>query len=145
MRCSGSAAGRRLGAGRLPRAQHWPQARHQPPRGSRNLRRALPEISQAQGRVVICSLWDNLGPVMAEYPHLGKDHAYVEAASRCTGAQNIRAREAPGKRAIFFSGHFGNWAVATRAVTRGGSRCRRDVPRRQQPDRRSAPEPFSPA
>jgi hypothetical protein len=48
-----------------------------PPRGSRKLRRALPEISQTQGRLVICSMWDNLDRVMAEYPHLGKDHAYV--------------------------------------------------------------------
>jgi Kdo2-lipid IVA lauroyltransferase/acyltransferase len=36
------------------------------------------------------------------------------------GAENIRAQEAPGKRAIVFSGHFGNWEVATRAVTQAG-------------------------
>jgi KDO2-lipid IV(A) lauroyltransferase len=88
-------------------------------RALRNLRRAIPGISEAEGWRVIRGMWDNLGRVIAEYPHLGKYRAYAEGGRiEIRGADNIRAQNAPGKRAIFFSGHFGNWEVAALALTR---------------------------
>ncbi len=90
-------------------------------RALRNLRRALPEIDEAQGRRIIRGMWDNLGRVVAEYPHLGKYRAYERGGRiEMVGAEHIRAQGMPGKRAIFFSGHFGNWEVATLAVTQAG-------------------------
>jgi KDO2-lipid IV(A) lauroyltransferase len=90
-------------------------------RALKNLRRALPEIDEAQGRRIIRAMWDNLGRVIAEYPHLGRYRAYERGGRiEMVGAENIRAQGAPGKRAIFFSGHFGNWEVPTLAVTQAG-------------------------
>jgi len=90
-------------------------------RALRNLTRAMPEIGEAEGWRVICGMWDNLGRVIAEYPHLGKYHCYSgDGRIEMRGAENIRAQGAPGKRAIFFSGHFGNWEVPTLAVTQAG-------------------------
>jgi Kdo2-lipid IVA lauroyltransferase/acyltransferase len=90
-------------------------------RALRNLRRAIPETSEAEGRRIIRGMWDNLGRVIAEYPHLGKYHAYeADGRIELQGAEIIRAQNAPGRRAIFFSGHFGNWEVATLAVTQAG-------------------------
>jgi KDO2-lipid IV(A) lauroyltransferase len=90
-------------------------------RALHNLRRALPEISDAEGRRVIAAMWDNLGRVVAEYPHLGQYHAYEpDGRIEMRGAENIRAQHGSGKRTIFFSGHFGNWEVPTLAVTQAG-------------------------
>jgi KDO2-lipid IV(A) lauroyltransferase len=86
-----------------------------------NLRAALPEIGDAEGWRVIRGMWDNLGRVIAEYPHLGKFHAYAEGGRmEIRGAEHIRAQGLNGKRAIFFSGHYGNWEVPTLAVTQAG-------------------------
>jgi KDO2-lipid IV(A) lauroyltransferase len=90
-------------------------------RALKNLRRALPDISEDEGWRVIRGMWDNLGRVIAEYPHLGKYQVYAEnGLIEMHGAEHIRAQGASGKRAIFFSGHFGNWEVATLAVTQAG-------------------------
>ncbi len=90
-------------------------------RARQNLRRALPELDDARVTEVIRGMWDNLGRVAAEYAHLGKYRVY-ETGGRIemVGAENIRRYGAPGERAIFFSGHFGNWEVATLAVTQAG-------------------------
>ncbi|MGO8920812.1 MAG: lysophospholipid acyltransferase family protein [Stellaceae bacterium] len=111
---------------RLPRrsaaGSRAASARISPSAGApRNLRRALPEIGEAEGMRIIAGMWDNLGRVIAEYPHLGKYRAYEHGGRiEMVGAEHIRRQAAPGRRAIFFSGHFGNWEVATLAVTQAG-------------------------
>ena len=90
-------------------------------RALRNLQQALPETSEAEGWRIIRGMWDNLGRVIAEYPHLGKYRVYERGGRiEIIGAENIRAQAAPGKPAIFFSGHFGNWEVPTLALTQAG-------------------------
>jgi KDO2-lipid IV(A) lauroyltransferase len=90
-------------------------------RALRHLQRALPEIGEEDGRRVIKGMWDNLGRVIAEYPHLGKYRVYDgDRRIEVSGAEHIRAQAAPGRRAIFFSGHFGNWEVPTLALTQAG-------------------------
>ena len=90
-------------------------------RALKNLRRALPELDDAAASRVIVGTWDNLGRVIAEYPHLGQYRVYAEDGRiEMVGAEHIRAQSAPGKRAIFFSGHFGNWEVPTLALTQAG-------------------------
>lgn len=90
-------------------------------RALHNLERALPELGEAERRRVVRGMWDNLGRVVAEYPHLGKYQVYQRGGRiEIVGAEHIRAQAAPGKRAIFFSGHFGNWEVPTLALTQAG-------------------------
>ena len=90
-------------------------------RAHKNLRRAMPEISEHEARRFVRGMWDNLGRVIAEYPHLGKYRVYEPGGRiEMRGAEHIRGQAAPGKRTIFFSGHFGNWEVATLAVTQAG-------------------------
>jgi KDO2-lipid IV(A) lauroyltransferase len=90
-------------------------------RALRNLRAAMPEIGEAEGWRVIRGMWENLGRVIAEYPHLGEFHAYA-AGGRIDmrGAEHIREQGLDGKHAIFFSGHYGNWEVPTLAMTQAG-------------------------
>lgn len=90
-------------------------------RARQNLRRALPGLDDEAVEGAVRGMWDNLGRVAAEYGHLGKYRVY-EPGDRIemVGAENIRRYGAPGQRAIFFSGHYGNWEVATLAVTQAG-------------------------
>jgi KDO2-lipid IV(A) lauroyltransferase len=90
-------------------------------RARRNLNRAMPELSPDAIERVIVGMWDNLGRVVAEYPHLGAYRVYDgDGRVEIVGAENIRAQAVRGKGAIFFSGHFGNWEVAPLAVTQAG-------------------------
>ncbi len=45
-------------------------------RARKNLRRAMPELSEARIEEIVRGMWDNLGRVIAEYPHLGKFQVY---------------------------------------------------------------------
>jgi KDO2-lipid IV(A) lauroyltransferase len=91
-------------------------------RALNNLRRAMPELSEAEAWRIIRGMWDNLGRVVAEYPHLGKYRVYDGDDRRIEirGAEHIHAQRAAGKPTIFFSGHFGNWEVPTLALTQAG-------------------------
>ncbi len=90
-------------------------------RALRNLRRALPELGEEDARRAVRGMWDNLGRVVAEYPHLGEFRVYAgDGRIAVAGAEHIRAQGAPGRSAIFFSAHFGNWEVATLAGTQAG-------------------------
>jgi len=86
-----------------------------------NLQRALPEIGDDEARRLIRAMWDNLGRVIAEYPHLDKFET-CKPGSRVevVGWENVEAMIAAGKSGIFFSGHFANWEVATLALTQRG-------------------------
>ena len=90
-------------------------------RARQNLRRALPGLDEGGVEQIVRGMWDNLGRVAAEYAHLGQYRVYEPGGRiEMVGAETIRRHGAPGERAIFFSGHFGNWEVATLAVTQAG-------------------------
>ena len=79
-------------------------------RARRNLERAFPEKSDAEIAAIIRGMWDNLGRVMAEYPHLdsiGGPGGRVEV----TGAEHIQAMRDDGRAGILVSGHCANWEV----------------------------------
>ncbi len=82
-------------------------------RAERNIRRALPDLSDAQVRDVIVGMWDNLGRVAAEYPHLKKFGDRDFALDRITtiNPEHAEALRDDGKAGIFISGHMGNWEL----------------------------------
>ena len=89
-----------------------------------NLRRALPGLSDAEIERIVAGMWDNLGRVVAEYPHLGEFEVYAGTDRiEVAGFPELLAKHTPDKRYIFFSGHYGNWEVATLAVTQAGLRA----------------------
>src|ERR1700760_1756939 len=90
-------------------------------RAGENLKRALPELTPAQRKQVIARMWDNLGRVIAEYPHLDKFRLF-EKNSRIEGIDggNIPATRDPAKKYIFFSAHYGNWEIAIRTAAQAG-------------------------
>lgn len=89
-------------------------------RALRQLARALPELAQGERKRVVRAMWDNLGRVAAEYPHLHEIRCYEGGRVEVVGAEHIDLLRDDGKGGIFFSGHFGNWEIVSLAATQRG-------------------------
>jgi KDO2-lipid IV(A) lauroyltransferase len=90
-------------------------------RARENLRRAMPELEPAQIERITRGMWDNLGRVLAEYPHLSQFQVF-DAGGRVEieGLDDLLGKRSEGKRYIFFSAHYGNWEIAARAASQAG-------------------------
>ena len=86
-----------------------------------NLRRAYPDLSDAQIEKIVIGMWDNLGRVAAEFPHLRKFRVF-EAGGRVEthGFEHIERAVAAGRRLIVFSGHIANWEIGSLAGVQYG-------------------------
>lgn len=80
-----------------------------------NLRAAVPELTSAEIEAVVRGMWDNLGRVVYEYPHLKKIKVFAGDRVEVHGLDNLKAALAAGRRVIMFSGHIGNWEIAALA------------------------------
>lgn len=72
-----------------------------------NLEKAMPEMDQAQREKTIRGMWDNLGRVIAEYPHLKK---IIRTRTEIIGDEYIRELDVE-KPCVFMGGHFANWEL----------------------------------
>lgn len=79
-----------------------------------NLRMVYPNRSEAERRAIITGMWNHLGRVAAELPHLPTE----EMARRITveGEEHLQ----PERPVLFFSGHIGNWELLPQVATRAG-------------------------
>ncbi|MBP2294850.1 lipid A biosynthesis lauroyl acyltransferase [Azospirillum rugosum] len=78
----------------------------------RNLERAFPEKPRAEIDAILRGMWDNLGRVIAEYPHLDEIGGFGPGGRvEVIGAEHIDALREDGKAGILVSGHFANWEV----------------------------------
>jgi KDO2-lipid IV(A) lauroyltransferase len=73
----------------------------------RNLALAFPEKTEQERREIARGMWDNLGRIVAEYPHLRRIWRNVELV----GAEHIEAIKQDKRGTIFFGGHIGNWEI----------------------------------
>jgi KDO2-lipid IV(A) lauroyltransferase len=86
-----------------------------------NIGRALPELSQAEVARIIAGMWDNLGRVAAEYPHLQGIRIFEPGGHVEThGFEHIDRAVATGRRMIIFSGHIANWEIGMLAAVQYG-------------------------
>ena len=87
----------------------------------RNLKRALPELSDREIDCVIAAMWDNLGRVAAEYPHLRRIRVFEPGGRVEThGVEYLDRAVATGRRMIIFSGHIANWEIGMLAAVQYG-------------------------
>ncbi len=78
----------------------------------KNIKRALPEKSEQEVRDIILSMWDNIGRVAGEFPHIfDLTDEEFNIRLKIEGRENIPDDER-GK--IFFSGHLANWEMCPR-------------------------------
>ena len=86
-----------------------------------NLRAALPELAPPQVEQAIRGMWDNLGRVAAEYPHLRRIRVFAPTGPVETiGLEQLDAVIAAGRQAIIFGGHLGNWEILALAAGQYG-------------------------
>jgi KDO2-lipid IV(A) lauroyltransferase len=86
-----------------------------------NIGRALPELSQAEIADVMAGMWDNLGRVVAEYPHLQGIRVFAPGGRVEThGFEHMDRAVAAGRRMIIFSGHIANWEIGMLAAVQYG-------------------------
>jgi KDO2-lipid IV(A) lauroyltransferase len=89
-------------------------------RARRNLRLAFPEISAAKTERIVAGMWDNLGRVAAEYPHIGEIAAPESGRIEWIDTAPVRAMRDQETAGILVSAHLGNWEVMTAAAIRRG-------------------------
>ncbi len=83
-------------------------------RAWRNLEITLSHLPVEDRRRIIRQMWDNLGRTAAEYAHLPRLRGFGPGARvEVVGLGHVDRAIAVGKPIIFFSGHFGNWEVAS--------------------------------
>jgi KDO2-lipid IV(A) lauroyltransferase len=82
----------------------------------RNLRSALPALDDAARERIVIGVWDNLGRVVGEYPHLRELATRVEL----TGIEHLAHLRDDGRPGICFSGHLGNWELLPVLAARHG-------------------------
>lgn len=82
----------------------------------KNLSRALPEKSVKEHAGILREMWDNLGRVIAEYPHLRRITA---TRVEIVGLENLNRARGPAG-GIFIGGHIGNWEVGSLVAQRQG-------------------------
>ena len=88
-----------------------------------NLRRAFPELGDAAVEQIIIGMWDNLGRVAAEYPHLREIRVFApDGRVETRGVEYLDRAMAGGRRMIIFSGHIANWEIAALAAAQYGAR-----------------------
>jgi Kdo2-lipid IVA lauroyltransferase/acyltransferase len=87
----------------------------------RNLRRAFPEFSETEIARIVAGMWDNLGRVVAEYPHLRKICVFEPGGPvEMHGLEHVDRAVAAGRRMIFFSGHIATWEIGMLAGVQYG-------------------------
>lgn len=72
-----------------------------------NLAMIYPDMTPPAQRRILMDMWDNLGRVAAELPHLATDMLFERMQVK--GMEHVPLT---GKPVIFFSGHIGNWELA---------------------------------
>jgi KDO2-lipid IV(A) lauroyltransferase len=86
-------------------------------RARRNLRRAFPEKTDGEIEAILVQVWDNLGRVVAEFPHLPRI-----AAERVEieGGEHVAALRDDGRPGFIVSAHFGGWELTCALASRQG-------------------------
>jgi KDO2-lipid IV(A) lauroyltransferase len=90
-------------------------------RARRNLRRAFPDKTDAEIAAIARAMWDNLGRVAAEFPHLGEIDVYdPNGPVAVVGAEWVDQLREDGRPGFFFSAHYGNWEIVSLGATQRG-------------------------
>lgn len=86
-------------------------------RALRNLRLAMPDLSEADHRRIVAGMADHLTRVAIEYLHLPE---LRDTPDRVTiqGIEHLERARAAGRGAVLVTGHFGNWEAVRVACAR---------------------------
>ncbi|MGE0257723.1 MAG: lauroyl acyltransferase [Alphaproteobacteria bacterium] len=86
-----------------------------------NLAAAFPELTADAIERIVRGMWDNLGRVAAEYPHLQRIRVFSgDGRVEIRGIEHIERALAERRRMILFSGHLANWEISQLAAGQYG-------------------------
>lgn len=80
----------------------------------RNIKMAFPKKTDQEVEDIVIGMWDNLGRVMLEYPHL-KDMIKNNSVT-IHNLKALKDAEKLGKPILFVGAHLGNWEVMPYAI-----------------------------
>lgn len=81
----------------------------------KNLQEVMPDMTATKRKRVLRDMWDNLGRVAAEMPHVAS--GALRARTTLHGGEHITAHG----QVLFFSAHLGNWETQPIYLSCGGS------------------------
>jgi KDO2-lipid IV(A) lauroyltransferase len=87
---------------------------------NQNIRRALPHLADSEIRSVLLRMWDNLGRVAAEMPHLAQFAHDAERIEIIDDDDILGTLKRSGKGALIVSAHYGNWELGAIPAFRAG-------------------------
>ncbi len=80
-----------------------------------NIDRFLPGLSEQEKQKLLTGMWDHLGRVACELPHISKDTLIKRI--ECESMEHLPR---PDEGVMFFSGHIGNWELLPTVALGGG-------------------------
>ena len=87
----------------------------------RELKTVFPLLNALEIEDILNGMWDNLGRVAGEHPHLSKFNPYLENSRvEVVGGEILDQRRDPGKPWLAFSGHLANWELVPLTSTKRG-------------------------
>jgi KDO2-lipid IV(A) lauroyltransferase len=88
---------------------------------SRNLRLALPGLSEAERAGLLRQIWGNAGAVLAEYPHFKAIcHDDFEGHFEVVEKSDVAEYRAGRRNGVFVTAHVGHWELPAAAASRQG-------------------------
>lgn len=76
----------------------------------KNIELAMPDVTAKERNRILRKMWDNIGRVIGEYPHLSRK--IMTRRITIEGLEYLEQVKNSGKGALFVSGHFANWEIA---------------------------------
>jgi Kdo2-lipid IVA lauroyltransferase/acyltransferase len=89
-------------------------------RALKHLAIAFPDMPEAKRRRILDGMWDNLGRLIAEYPHLGRIADPASGRIEVTGAERLEAVRRAGRPFIIISAHMANFELMPIAACKHG-------------------------
>ena len=78
----------------------------------RNMERALPDKTSAEIDEIMRGMWDNLGRILGEWPHLNRLYlSDFDGRVEISGAEILEQARDAGGPLIVITGHHGNWEL----------------------------------
>jgi KDO2-lipid IV(A) lauroyltransferase len=84
-------------------------------RARHNLRRFMKELSPEEIEEIILKMWDNLGRIVGEHPHILEFKTGIGERITVRGEENFHSMVHDNLPGIFMSAHYGNWELLSRS------------------------------
>lgn len=83
----------------------------------KNLKCSMPELDDKQIDQIIVDMWENLGRVFTEFPHMAKlDKESLNKVLTVEGLEHLEKIRNINKGSIIVTGHLANWEIGSKAL-----------------------------